>query len=641
MPFVSSFLKKESKLDDAKAEPSDHIEEIKSHEVIEREEDGGVSFSQKSDVLHKSAGVLLQSTAEGLSGIEELKSTMEQIAAAAEESAGAAEESLGAVTQIKQNSQNILQQSNETNKIIQKLETTISGAASRVEESSENMLKIAASAEDVSIVGTRLTQAGEEISTTVNLITKLAKRTSLLALNAAIEATRAKESGKSFSVMAKEIRALSGKSNEYAQEIKNVVETIQSDVKRVQETIVTTKESVEKSAQNATENADSMKNLVQKLINVVEQVNRSLEEFKQLDEEIIKMQLSAETIASAAEESAGAVSEVTQTISMQATAFNQSNAAAKMLEGLAKKIQNGNQSEDIVNELASAAEELSSAIEEIENSMEQSLIALGQIQEAAVTSKEDAQTSAKISEQSQKLATTVQKTVDDVRSEIASIQKQFTANATAVQTAGEDSKKQLKNNESILDEAKNIRRNIKHLKKTLRKIELTIVQTAALSINGSVEAMRVGELGEGFSVVSNDIRNLAETSEQNLDQITDIVDNLEDETDNIIEAIHTMQTLGIKEAESLIVTASQMTQSSKEIEQSVAVFNVIDTQVDEIAAALAQTQIASQQTVTAAELSENNANESKIAAEHISKTTQVMAENVSELIEVAASLKDN
>ena len=203
MPFISSLLKEES--------GKNGIKEIVDEEM-QKEDKVDITFSQTSDV-YKRAEALLQSTEEGLSGIEELKSTMEQIAAAAEESAGAAEESLGAVTQIKQNSHNILNQSQETNKIIHKLEATISSASTRVEEPSENMLKIATSAEHVSAVGTRLTKAGEEISTTVNRITKLAKRTSLLALNAAIEATRAKESGKSFSVMAKEIRVLSGKSN--------------------------------------------------------------------------------------------------------------------------------------------------------------------------------------------------------------------------------------------------------------------------------------------------------------------------------------------------------------------------------------------------------------------------------------------
>jgi methyl-accepting chemotaxis protein len=153
--------------------------------------------------------------------------------------------------------------------------------------------------------------------------------------------------------------------------------------------------------------------------------------------------------------------------------------------------------------------------------------------------------------------------------------------------------------------------------------------------------MRVGELGEGFSVVSNDIRNLAENSEQNLDQINDIVDNLEDETESIIEAISQMQYLGVKEADALVVLASDMDQSTEEILYSIDVFKEIENKLDAIDNALSQAKIGAQQTVTAAELSLKNASESTEAAEHITSISQTMAENVSELIEVAALLKDS
>jgi len=631
MPFINSILS------------NDEENSPKQDEQLTNDEKPTIKINKNDNVsvLNKTAHKLFGSTDDGLAAIEELKTTMESIAAAAEESAGAAEESLGAVNEIKQNSSAILKMSSQSAEVIKGVEESILKASNKITESSENMLKIAKSAEHVSEVGDRLSIAGNEISKTVNLITKLAKRTSLLALNAAIEATRAKEKGKSFSVMAKEIRALSAKSNNYAQEIKSVVEEIQTNVTKVQSTIVKTKDLVEDSSHKASENASSMKDLINNLIRIVEDVKESLEEFKILDDEIVKMQLSSETIASAAEESAGAISEVTQTISMQATAFKQSNAAAVMLQDLAKKIEEDSSDESVVNDLASAAEELSSAIEEIENSMSQSMIALSQIKEAAEISEDDAKKNEIIAKEAQELTKRIKKIMAKVNSDISQIQNSFDANVTTIAEAGVSSKENLQSNDLILQEAKGIKKSIKYLKKILRKIELTIVQTAALSINGSVEAMRVGELGEGFSIVSNDIRNLAENSEQNLDQINDIVDNLEDETESIIEAITQMQYLGIKEADALVVLASDMDTSKKEIAYSVGVFEEMAQKLDDIDNALSQAQIGAEQTVTAANLSLNNAAESTEAAEHITKISQNMAENVSELIEVAALLKDS
>lgn len=631
MPFINSVI------------PTQELgeENLKNSEHSAQSTDKLSQNTDKVAILNSTAKTLLNSTDSGLAAIEELKSTMESIAAAAEESAGAAEESLGAVNEIKQNSSDILKMSNHSAEAIKGVEDSILKASNKTEDSSENMLKIAKSAEYVSEVGNRLSIAGSEISKTVNLITKLAKRTSLLALNAAIEATRAKEKGKSFSVMAKEIRALSSKSNSYAQEIKTVVEEIQQNVTTVQSTIIKTKESVEEASLDASKNANSMKELIDKLINVVKDVKLSLEEFKVLDEEIIKMQLSSETIASAAEESAGAISEVTQTISMQVTAFKESNSAANMLEDLAKKIQNEDSSETVVNDLASAAEELSSAIEEIENSMSQSMIALSQIKEAADISQDDANKNEQIAQKAEELTDKIKLKIQKVNSDIAVIQEAFRKNVQTIANAGVSSKENLQSSEAILNVAKKIKKSIKYLKKILRKIELTIVQTAALSINGSVEAMRVGELGEGFSVVSNDIRNLAENSEQSLDQINDIVDNLEDETESIIEAITQMRYLGLKEADSLVVLATDMDKSTQEILFSIDVFKEMETKLDEINNALSQAKIGAQQTVMAAQLALENASESTKAAEHITSISQTMAENVSDLIEIAALLKDN
>ena len=383
-----------------------------------------------------------------------------------------------------------------------------------------------------------------------------------------------------------------------------------------------------------------MRQMVQSLVNMIDDVDSSVHEFEELDKEIYKMQQASETIASAAEESAGAVSEVTQTITMQASAFKQSNEAALMLNSLTNKLSNNSDDIEIINELASAAEELSAAIDEIENSMKQSSIALNQIEEAAEISKDDASKASIIANSSIEISNRVYNTIKDINQQTIQIQKNFTQSVESVEIAGVRSKENLKDNEEVLSDAKQIKKDTKRLKKILRKIELTFVQTASLSINSSVEAMRVGELGEGFSVVSNDIRNLAESSEESLDKINDIVDNLEDETDEIIEVVNKIVTLGVKEAEDLIVLSSDMKDSSEEISKNVDVFNEIQNRIEEIDEALKQSQIASQQIQQASNLAFDNTNESKQAAQSITKTTNIMADKVTELVDLAAVLKD-
>jgi methyl-accepting chemotaxis protein len=102
-----------------------------------------------------------------------------------------------------------------------------------------------------------------------------------------------------------------------------------------------------------------------------------------------------------------------------------------------------------------------------------------------------------------------------------------------------------------------------------------------------------------------------------------------------------MQVLGVKEAESLIGLANDMDDNTVEIAHNLKTFSDINIKLEEIESALSQSEVASQQTLTAADLSLSNAEESRVAAEHIQNISQTMAENVSELIEIAALLKDD
>jgi methyl-accepting chemotaxis protein len=72
------------------------------------------------------------------------------------------------------------------------------------------------------------TQSGK-IKLILNAIHKIATQTNLLALNAAIEAARAGDAGKGFSVVAKEVKELSGSTSELVKNISEIIEQINKE----------------------------------------------------------------------------------------------------------------------------------------------------------------------------------------------------------------------------------------------------------------------------------------------------------------------------------------------------------------------------------------------------------------------------
>jgi len=152
-------------------------------------------------------------------------------------------------------------------------------------------------------------------------------------------------------------------------------------------------------------------------------------------------------------------------------------------------------------------------------------------------------------------------------------------------------------------------------------------QTNLLALNAAIEAARAGEAGKGFAVVAEEIRTLAENSNQTVNKIQvitkQVVESVENLATNSQKVIDFIDSQVIKDYEKLVSTGEQYFNDSEFVK---GFMTALSTSTDDLNTSI------SQMLTTIAEITEAN-NESATGTQDIAEKSSDVAMQSSEVME--------
>jgi len=171
--------------------------------------------------------------------------------------------------------------------------------------------------------------------------------------------------------------------------------------------------------------------------------------------------------------------------------------------------------------------------------------------------------------------------------------------------------------DSVTDAARSLAEKSEQIGGIVETITGIASQTNLLALNAAIEAARAGEQGKGFAVVAEEVRRLAEGSQDAATQIEQLIEEIQAETQRTVSVVEE----GAKRTEDGVTVVDQAREA----------FETIGTQVEEMAARIAEVVNATSEVASVAE-------QTSASTEEVSASTQETSASAQEIAGSAQSL---
>ncbi|MBI3771802.1 MAG: methyl-accepting chemotaxis protein [Gammaproteobacteria bacterium] len=195
-----------------------------------------------------------------------------------------------------------------------------------IQNNMESMVRFVAEVGRVAETIKALENESRNINAVVQLIQEIAEQTNLLALNAAIEAARAGEQGRGFAVVADEVRTLAMRTQKATQEIRGLIERLQSGTNAAAKEMERAKnesDSTINQSHKSNEALDAIDNAIASITDINTQIATATEEQTAVAEEINRSITAISSGASNSRDNAQSTAEISGHLNQQAKELRQ------------------------------------------------------------------------------------------------------------------------------------------------------------------------------------------------------------------------------------------------------------------------------------------------------------------------------
>ncbi|MDD2309300.1 MAG: methyl-accepting chemotaxis protein [Desulfuromonadaceae bacterium] len=322
------------------------------------------SVADGTSIIASASEGVMASIDETSSAVNEISVAIEQVTRNLDHLAGVVHQSASAMEQIHSTIGNVEQNAALSHEVSQQVKERAEESLAVVTETINALDEIKHSVGLSFDAIQRLAANSTRIENIVNVINDITKRTNLLALNASIIAAQAGEYGKSFGVVADEIRNLSLQTGHSTGEITSIIEEIMSESKTAANNISTSKDLVHRGVELGHTTGESLKA-------IFDSSSCSLEMTKQIKQATQEQVVSVQLVARSMEEISSMTSQIFTASTDQAKATRSIARAIEAIKDMTHEMVNSTSRQvDDGKLIRSNVESVSSMVAELFDNME-------------------------------------------------------------------------------------------------------------------------------------------------------------------------------------------------------------------------------------------------------------------------------